>query len=93
MKRLLFKRHLCLKMGRSRRRIRYVNDKAIKNFLLQHLRPVKLDFSKVDNCLLNRLARGENIFNKIFPDLNETKSEINLQLINNLSNYKRLFKH
>ena len=88
MKRLLLKRHLCLKLKRSKRRFKIVKDKAINNFLLQHLTPVKLDFFRVQNCLLNQLAKGENAINKLFPELNEAKNETNLQLFNNLSDFK-----
>ena len=88
MKRLLFKRHLCLKPKHFKRPFRYVKDPAIKNFLLQHLTPVKIDFSKVKNCFLNKLTKDENAIEKLFPELNEAKSETNLQLKNNLSNFK-----
>ena len=88
MKRLLFKKHLCLKPKHFKRPIRYMKDRAIKNFLLQHLTPVKIDFSKVKNCLLNKLTKDENTIEKLFPELNEAKSETNLQLKNNLSNFK-----
>ena len=88
MKRLLFKKHLCLKPKQFKRRIKYVKDRAIKNFLLQHLTPVKIDFSKVKNCLLNQLIKDENAIDKLFPEFNEAKNETNSQLKNNLSNFK-----
>ena len=77
MKHLLFKKHLCLKPKQFKRRIRYVKDRAIKNFILQHLNPVKIDFAKVKNCLLNKLTKDENAIEKLFPELNEAKSETN----------------
>ena len=77
MKHLLFKKHLCLKPKQFKRRIRYVKDRAIKNFILQHLNPVKIDFFKVKNCLLNQLTKDENAIEKLFPELNEAKSETN----------------
>ena len=88
MKRFLFKRHLCLKPKHFKRPIRYVKDPAIKNFLLQHLTPVKIDFSKVKNCFLNKLTKDENAIEKLFPELNEAKNETNSQSKNNLSNFK-----
>ena len=78
MKRLLFKKHLSLKPKHFKRPIRYMKERAIKNFLLQHLTPVKIDFSKVKNCLLNKLTKDENAIEKLFPELNEAKSETNL---------------
>ena len=88
MAKLLFKKHLCLKPKQPKRRVKYIKDKAIKNFLLQHMKPVKLDFSKLDNCLLNRLSREENIFQTLFPEINETNDETNSQVVYNLSAFK-----
>ena len=88
MKKLVFKKHLCLKSKQSKRHIRYIKDKAIKNFLLQHLTPVKIDFSKMKNCLLNQIIKEESIMDKIFPEIKETNSETNMQLKNSLSNFK-----
>ena len=91
MKRLLFKKHLCLKPKHFKRPIRYMKDRAIKNFLLQHLNPVKIDFSKVKNCLLNQLTKDENAIEKLFPELNEAKNETNSQSKNKLTNFKCSF--
>ena len=91
MKRLLFKKHLCLKPKHFKRPIRYMKDRAIKNFLLQHLTPVKIDFSKVKNCLLNKLTKDENAIEKLFPELNEAKNETNSQSKNKLTNFKCSF--
>lgn len=88
MKKLVFKKRLCLKSKQSKRRIRYIKDKAIKNFLLQHLTPVKIDFSKMENCLLNQIIKDESIMDKIFPEIKETNSETNMQLKNKLSLFK-----
>ena len=52
---------------------------------MQHLTPVKIDFSKVKNCLLN--LKDENAIDKLFPELKGTK-ETNTQLKNNLANFK-----
>ena len=90
MKRLLFKRHLCLKAKHFKRPIRYLKDPAIKNFLLQHLTPVKIDFSKVKNCFLNKLTKDENAIEKLF-ELNEAKNETNSQSKNKLTNFKCSF--
>lgn len=79
MKRIVFKRGHCLKPKQSKRRIRYIKDKAVKKFLLQHMTPVKIDFSKLENCLLNRIFKDDNIVDKVFPKPKEAKSEINPQ--------------
>ena len=68
-----------------------MKDRAIKNFLLQHLTPVKIDFSKVKNCLLNKLTKDENAIEKLFPELNEAKNETNSQSKNKLTNFKCSF--
>ena len=88
MKKLLSKKKLILKSKQPKRRFRFIKDKAINDFLLQHLTPVKIDFSKVKNCLLNKLTKDENAIEKLFPELNEAKSETNLQSKNGLSNFK-----
>ena len=91
MKRLLFKKHLSLKPKHFKRPIRYMKDRAIKNFLLQHLTPVKIDFSKVKNCFLNKLTKDENAIEKLFPELNGAKNETNSQSKNKLTNFKCSF--
>ena len=78
MKRIIFKNRLSTKPKKSRRRVRYIKDRAIINFLLEHLTPVKIEFSNVKNCLLNRLLNEENIFEKIFPENDGSNSETNL---------------
>ena len=85
MKKLLFKKKLKLKTRQPKRRIRYIKDKAINDFLLQHLTPVKIDFSKVKNCLLN--LKDEKVIDKLFPELKGT-NETNMKLKNSLANFK-----
>ena len=85
MKKLLSKKKLILKSKQPKRRFRFIKDKAINDFLLQHLTPVKIDFSTVKNCLLNKFMEKENIFDQLFP---ETKSEINMESKSNLSSLK-----
>ena len=85
MKKLLSKKKLILKSKQPKRRFRFIKDKAINDFLLQHLTPVKIDFSKVKNCLLN--LKDEKVIDKLFPELKGT-NETNTQLKNNLANFK-----
>ena len=63
MKKIKFKKKLRLKSKKSKRRFKYIKDKAIKLFLLQHLTPVNIDFSKVKNCLLNKILESGNDVN------------------------------
>ena len=87
MKRIKFKRSLRNKSKQTKRRIKLLKDKAIENFLLQHLTPVKLDFSKIQDCLLNKLSKDENAIEKIFPENSDSKGESNSQSVNGLSNF------
>ena len=52
------------------------------------MKPVKLNFPKLDNCLLNRLSRDESNIENLFPEINEPKDETNSQIVNNLSKFK-----
>ena len=36
-----------IKTKKAKRRRKFVKDKAIVNFLLEHLKPIKIDFSKI----------------------------------------------
>ena len=87
MKRIKFKRSLRNKSKQTKRRIKLLKDKAIESFLLQHLIPVKIDFSKIQDCLLNKLSRDENAIEKIFPENSDSKGESNSQSVNGLSNF------
>ena len=88
MAKILFKKHLCLKPKQPKRHIKYIKDRAIKHFLLQHMKPVKLNFPKLNNCLLNKLSRDENIFEKMFSEINEANDEAKSQIVYNLSKFK-----
>ena len=76
-----------MKSKHAKRRIKYIKDKAIENFLLQHLTPVKIDFSKIHNCLLNQLSKDENAFEKIFPEIS-AEGKANSKSINELTNFE-----
>ena len=88
MKRIKFKRSLHMKSKHAKRRIKYIKDKAIENFLLQHLTPVKIDFSKIHNCLLNQLSKVENAFEKIFPEISDSEGKANSKSINELTHFE-----
>ena len=36
-----------IKMKKAKRRRKFIKDKAIINFLLEHMKPIKIDFSKI----------------------------------------------
>ena len=40
---------------------KFIKDKNIKNFLLQHLKPQKIDFDQVKNCILNNIYEDDDI--------------------------------
>ena len=52
------------------------------------MKPVKLNFPKLDNCLLNRLSRYESILEKMFPEINKANDETNSRIVYNLSKFK-----
>jgi hypothetical protein len=88
MKRIIFKNRLSTKPKKSRRRVRYIKDRAIRNFLLEHLTPVKIDFSKIHNCLLNQLSKDENAFEKIFPEISDSEGKANSKSTNELTHFE-----
>ena len=58
---------------RTERKRKFIKDKAIINFLLEHMKPVKIDFSKIKiPTFIDFLENGEK--NSIFPNAsNEQK--------------------
>ncbi len=40
---------------------KFIKDKGIKKFLLQHLIPQEIDFAQVKNCLLNNIYENDDI--------------------------------
>ena len=45
------------KLKKSKRKRKFIKDKAVINFLLEHMKPVKIDFSKIKNPFLFKLFR------------------------------------
>ena len=82
MKKIIFKRRFRLRPKSSNKNIRYIKDKAVKNFLLQHLKPIDIDFSQVKSCLLFQMEE-ECLFDKIFPSIRNKNKRTNEQLNNN----------
>lgn len=77
MKKIIFKKQFRLRPKKSEKNIRYIKDKAVKNFLLQHLKPIDIDFSQVKSCLLFQMQE-ESLLDKFFPTIgNKTKERIN----------------
>lgn len=50
------------KVFKSRKNKKFIKNKAVKHFLLQHLEPLKIDFAKVKDCILNRTYEDDDIF-------------------------------
>ena len=57
------------KLKKSKRTRKFVKDKAIVNFLLEHMKPAKINFSKIKiPSFINFLENGEkSSFNSILP--------------------------
>ena len=61
------------KLKKTKKQRKFIKDKAIVNFLLEHMKPVKIDFSKIKiPTFIDFLENGEK--NSIFPNAsNEQK--------------------
>ena len=57
------------KLKNAKRTRKFVKDKAIVNFLLEHMKPAKINFSKIKiPSFINFLENGEkSSFNSILP--------------------------
>ena len=57
------------KLKKAKRTRKFVKDKAIVNFLLEHMKPAKINFSKIKiPSFINFLENGEKSpFNSILP--------------------------
>ena len=64
------------KLKKQKRKRKFIKDKAVINFLLEHMKPVKIDFSKI----------------KIPSYLNFLENEEKKQISSNESNEKKIFK-
>ena len=70
------------KLKKSKRKRKFIKDKAVINFLLEHMKPVKIDFSKIKiPSYLNFLENEEK--NK-FHQMNRMKK--NFQRYSNSRN-------
>ena len=63
----------------------YIRNNALNHFLLQHLIPQKIDFSKIQNCLLNRLATDEKFFEDKFSQIEISENDEKNFHINKIS--------
>ena len=74
---------------KSRKNNRFIKDKGIKNFLLKHLEPQKIDFDKVKNCILNRTFENEDIFIRNEANKNGVNQfpAITSSILNDLGNF------
>ena len=64
------------KLKKQKRKRKFIKDKAVINFLLEHMKPVKIDFSKI----------------KIPSYLNFLENEEKKQISSNESNEKKNFQ-
>ena len=67
-----------IKLKKSKRARKFIKDKAIVDFLLEHMKPVKIDFSKIkiptfidflENGEKNSIFSNESNEQKIFKDI------------------------
>ena len=61
------------KAKKSKRAKKFIKDKAIVNFLLEHMKPAKIDFSKIRIPSFLELEKQEK---NEGPSINENKHEI-----------------
>ena len=61
------------KPKKSKRARKFIKDKAIVNFLLEHMKPAKIDFSKIRIPSFLELEKQENNEGQ---SINESKKEI-----------------
>ena len=47
---------------KPRKNKKFIKDKGIKHFLLQHLEPQEIDFDQVKDCILNHTYENDDIF-------------------------------
>ena len=67
-----------IKLKKAKRRRKFIKDKAIVDFLLEHMKPVKIDFSKIkiptfidflENGKKDAIFSNESNEQKIFKDI------------------------
>ena len=67
-----------IKLKKAKRARKFIKDKAIVDFLLEHMKPVKIDFSKIkiptfidflENEEKNAIFSNESNEQKIFKDI------------------------
>ena len=67
-----------IKLKKSKRARKFIKDKAIVDFLLEHMKPIKIDFSKIkiptfidflENGDKNSIFSNESNEQKIFKDI------------------------
>ena len=50
------------KFFKPRKSRKFVKNKAVKHFLLQHLEPLEINFAQVKDCILNHTYEDDDIF-------------------------------
>ena len=91
MKKLLFKKRLGSRPNNLNNRNGYIKDKSVKYFILQHLKPSPIDFSKIKNCIFFRMASEENMEENPFPQHSEQVNGINPNNVSSLFRYPNIF--
>ena len=91
MKKLLFKKRLGSRQNNMNHRNGYIKDKSVKYFILQHLKPSPIDFSKLKTCVLMRMASEENMEENPFPQHLEQVNGINPNHVSSLFRCPNIF--
>ena len=74
-----------IKLKKAKRRRKFIKDKAIVDFLLEHMKPVKIDFSKIRfpsfSYFQEKEEKNNSDLNKIFLN----KKSDNLKILGSSS--------
>lgn len=74
-----------IKMKKAKRRRKFIKDKAIINFLLEHMKPVKIDFSKIRFPSFSYFQEKEEKNNSDLNKLFLNKKSDNLKILGSSS--------
>ena len=69
-----------IKLKKAKRRRKFIKDKAIVDFLLEHMKPVKIDFSKIRfpsfSYFQEKEEKNNSDLNKLFLNKNSDNLKI-----------------
>ena len=74
-----------IKLKKAKRRRKFIKDKAIVDFLLEHMKPVKIDFSKIRFPSFSYFQEKEEKNNSDLNKLFLNKKSDNLKILGSSS--------